>query len=69
MKKKTGFSEMSYAELVAKRNETKKKYMDLRFQSVIGHLDNPVLKRVMRREIAALNTFIRQKELAGETGK
>ncbi|MBU3849666.1 MAG: 50S ribosomal protein L29 [Candidatus Treponema excrementipullorum] len=58
--------ELSYSELVVKRNEMKKKYMDLRFQMVIGHVDNPLQKRVMRREIARLNTLIRQKELAGE---
>ncbi|MBQ0166378.1 MAG: 50S ribosomal protein L29 [Treponema sp.] len=57
--------ELSYSELVAKRNELKKKYMDLRFQMVIGHVDNPMQKRTMRREIAALNTLIRQKEIAG----
>lgn len=58
--------ELSYSELVVKRNEMKKKYMDLRFQMVIGHVDNPLQKRVMRREIARINTLIRQKELAGE---
>lgn len=58
--------ELSYSELVVKRNEMKKKYMDLRFQMVIGHVDNPLQKRVTRREIARLNTLIRQKELAGE---
>ena len=58
--------ELSYSELVVKRNEMKKKYMDLRFQMVIGHVDNPLQKRVMRREIARLNTLIRQKQLAGE---
>ena len=58
--------ELSYSELVVKRNEMKKKYMDLRLQMVIGHVDNPLQKRVMRREIARLNTLIRQKELAGE---
>jgi large subunit ribosomal protein L29 len=41
--------EMSYSELVAQRNELKKKYMDLRFQMVIGHVDNPMQKRTMRR--------------------
>ena len=66
MKKKSKYREMSYKELVSKRNELKQKYMDLRFQAVVGHLDNPLEKRSMRREIAMLNTFIRQKELAGE---
>lgn len=58
--------ELSYSELVVKRNELKRKYMDLRFQMVIGHVDNPMQKRLMRREIAALNTLIRQKEIAGQ---
>ncbi len=57
--------ELSYSELITKRNELKRKYMDLRFQMVIGHLDNPLQKRTMRREIATVNTLIRQKELAG----
>ena len=65
-KSKKNVKELSYAELVAQRNELKQKYMDLRFQMVIGHVDNPMQKRAMRRDIARLNTFIRQKELAGE---
>ena len=68
MKKKSKYREMSYKELVSKRNDLKQKYMDLRFQAVVGHLDNPLEKRSMRREIAMLHTFIRQKELAGESG-
>ena len=63
--KKPNYKDLSLAELVAKRSELKHKYMDLRFQFVVGHEENPMLKRSMRREIAALNTFIRQKELAG----
>lgn len=59
--KKVKDNELSYAELVAKRDELKKKYMDLRFRMVIAHVDNPMQKRTMRREIARLNTFIQQK--------
>jgi large subunit ribosomal protein L29 len=59
--KKVKDNELSYAELVAKRDELKKKYMDLRFKMVIAHVDNPMQKRTMRREIARLNTFIQQK--------
>ena len=62
--KKANYKDLSLAELIAKRSELKQKYMDLRFQFVVGHVENPMLKRSMRREIAALNTFIRQKELA-----
>ena len=57
--------ELSYSELVTRRNELKKKYLDLRFQMVIGHVDNPMQKKTLRREIATLNTLIRQKEIAG----
>lgn len=57
---------LSFAELVAKRDELNKKYMDLRFQSVIGHVDNPLQKRIIRRDIARLNTLIRQQELVGQ---
>ena len=64
--KKKNDKELSYKELVAKRDELKKEYMYLRFKMVISHVDNPMQKRTMRREIARLNTFIRAKELAGE---
>lgn len=67
--KKNELGTMSYPELVSKRNEMNKKYMDFRFQLVIGHVDNPLQKRTIRREIARLNTFIRQKELAGQANK
>jgi len=59
--KKVKDNELSYTELVAKRDELKKKYMDLRFKMVIAHVDNPMQKRTMRREIGRLNTFIQQK--------
>ena len=64
--KKKNDKELSYKELVAKRDELKKEYMDFRFKMVISHVDNPMQKRTMRREIARLNTLIRQKELAGQ---
>ena len=55
---------MSFAELKAKRDELKKKYMELRFKIVIGHVDNPLQKRIMRKQIARLNTLIREHEIA-----
>ena len=55
---KNTFKNLSYPELKAKRDELKKKHMELRFQMVIGHVDNPLLKRTMRRQIARLNTLI-----------
>ena len=67
--KKNERKAMSYAELVSKRDELNRKYMDLRFQMVIGHVENPLQKRNMRREIATLNTLIRQHDLAGQGNK
>lgn len=63
--KKKNVKELSYAELVSERNELKQKYMDFRFQMVVGHVDNPMQKRTMRCQIARLNTLIRAKEIAG----
>jgi large subunit ribosomal protein L29 len=64
MAKKRENSELSCSELIVKRNELRKKYMDFRFQMVVGHVQNRLQKRVYRREIAALNTYIRQHEIA-----
>jgi large subunit ribosomal protein L29 len=61
---KNSFKNLSLPELKAKRDELNKKYMELRFQIVIGHVDNPLQKRVMRRQIARLNGMIRQQEPA-----
>ena len=63
--KKPNYKGLSLAGLQARRSELKQKDMVLGFQFVVGHVENPMLNRSMRREIAALNTFIRQKELAG----
>jgi large subunit ribosomal protein L29 len=61
---KNSFKNLSFAELKAKRDELNRKYMELRFQMVIGHVENPLQKRVMRRQIARLNTMIRAGEIA-----
>ena len=61
---KNSFKNLSFSELKTKRDELKKKYMEFRFQVVIGHVDNPLQKQVMRRQIARLNTLIRAQEIA-----
>jgi large subunit ribosomal protein L29 len=60
---KNSFKNLTFSELKAKRDELSRKYMDFRFQLVIGHVDNPLHKRELRRQIARLNTLIRQHEL------
>ena len=61
---KNSFKSLSFQELKAKKEDLSKKYMDFRFQLIIGHVDNPLQKRVLRRQIARLNNLIRQHELA-----
>jgi large subunit ribosomal protein L29 len=60
---KNSFANLTLPELKAKLDELRKKYMELRFQVVIGHVENPLQKRNLRRQIARLNTLIRQFEL------
>jgi large subunit ribosomal protein L29 len=60
---KNSFRNLSFAERKAKRDELNRKYMELRFQMVIGHVENPLQKRIMRRQIARLNTLIRAEEI------
>ena len=61
---KNSFKNLSYPEMKVKRDELKKKYMEFRFKIVIGHVDNPLQKRTLRRQIARLNTLIRAHEIA-----
>ncbi|MDR0876910.1 MAG: 50S ribosomal protein L29 [Treponema sp.] len=63
---KNSFKNLSFPELKAKREELKRKYMEFRFQIVVGHVDNPLQKRVLRRQIARLNTLIHAQELEGQ---
>jgi large subunit ribosomal protein L29 len=60
---KNSFKSLSFPELKAKQDELSRKYMEFRFQMVIGHVDNPLQKRLMRRQIARLNTLIREHEI------
>ena len=61
---RNSFKNLTFPELKAKRDELSRKYMDFRFQLVIGHVDNPLQKRTLRRQIARLNGMIREQELA-----
>jgi len=66
---KNSFKNLSFQELKTKRDELSRKYMDLRFQMVIGHVDNPLQKRVMRRQLARLNTLITAQEKSASPAK
>ncbi|MDR2509471.1 MAG: 50S ribosomal protein L29 [Spirochaetaceae bacterium] len=61
---KNSFKNLTFTELKAKRVELGTKHLELRFKLIVGHEDNPLLKRTMRRQIARLNTLISQHERA-----
>ena len=56
---KNSFKELKLDELAAKRVELRKKYFDFRFQAVVGHVENPVQARILRRQIARVETLIK----------
>jgi len=60
---KLTFNELTFDELVAKREELTGKIRALRFEMVMGHVENPLAKRNLRRQIARLNTMINEYEI------
>ena len=60
-------SEMSglrYRELADKLAEAKQEHFNLRFQMATNQLDNTARLRDIKREIARINTVMRQQEIA-----
>jgi large subunit ribosomal protein L29 len=52
------------AELVTRLVETKQELFNLRFQNVTGQLENSSRLPLVRREIARINTVLREREIA-----
>lgn len=63
---KNSFKELTMEELQQKKAELSKKLREIRFEMVMGHLENPMQKRVLSRSIARVNTLIHQKKAAAE---
>ncbi len=60
---KNSFKKLSYKELVNKRDDLRKDYFQMRFDKVMGHVDNPLQTRNIKRQIARLNTLIHEYDL------
>lgn len=60
---KERFNDLSVEELIAKRDELSNKLQKMRFDMVLGHVENRMDKRNLRRSIARLNTMINEFEL------
>ena len=56
--------EMSREEMVQKLEELKKDLFNLRFQHATNQLDNPIKIVAVKRDIARINTIIREKEIS-----
>ena len=56
--------DMTAEELNAKLQSLKEELFNLRFQLAINQLDNPMRISEVKKDIARINTIIRQNELA-----
>jgi large subunit ribosomal protein L29 len=61
--KKTALKDLTKEELVQKRDEIEEELFNLRMQESAKKLDNPLRLRVIRREIARINTMLHEEEL------
>ena len=55
--------ELNAVDLEAKLREAKEELFNLRFQNVTGQLDSSARIGVVRKDIARLNTILRQREI------
>ncbi|MDP3024464.1 MAG: 50S ribosomal protein L29 [candidate division Zixibacteria bacterium] len=61
--KKAALKDLTKEELIQKRDEIEEELFNLRMQESAKKLDNPLRLRVIRREIARINTMLREEEL------
>ena len=57
---KNSFNDLTYTELVTKREELQQTYLKMRIDKVMGHLENPLGLRTIRRQLTRLNTMIHE---------
>ncbi len=57
---KNSFNDLTFQELSEKREQLRKEYMDFRINKVMGHVENPLQERHLRRQLARLNTIIHE---------
>ena len=62
-------ADMNLAELVDELRATKHEALNLRFRNATGQLDNTAEIKRVRRQIARINTLIREREIAAAEAK
>ncbi len=64
MARRNKLAEMDMTELVEELRETKHEALNLRFRNATGQLENTAEIGKVRRQIARINTLIREREIA-----
>jgi large subunit ribosomal protein L29 len=64
MARNNNLSDQSLGELVDELRATKHEALNLRFRNATGQLENTAEIKKVRRQIARINTLIRQREIA-----
>ena len=57
------YNDLTYSELLTKKEELVQRFREVRFDKVVGHLENPVEVRTLRRKLARVNTIIHEYQL------
>ncbi len=65
--KSSEIREMGLEEMQRKRNDLKEEMFNLRFQHGVGQLENTVKLKQTRRDIARIETLIREQQRADKT--
>jgi large subunit ribosomal protein L29 len=66
MAKASELRELTDEEIETRLVETKEELFNLRFQNATGQLDNYRRLAQLRRDVARINTIIRERQLAGQ---
>jgi large subunit ribosomal protein L29 len=61
--KKAILKDLTKEEIVQRREELEEELFNLRMQKTAKELDNPLKLRIIKREIARINTLLREEEL------
>lgn len=64
MAKTKPLSDLGDTDLIEKRADAKEELFNLRFQLATGQLDNSARMRLVKKEIARVNTELRAREIA-----
>jgi large subunit ribosomal protein L29 len=63
--KSVDIRELTTDEITARIEQLREELFRLRFRSATMELENPMLLRTLKRDIARLSTILRERELAG----